>query len=75
MNELPDPADHRARGRFLVISILRLSGVAMVMAGLLILNGVLALPEIAGWIALAIGLVDIFVAPQLLARAWRTPPP
>lgn len=75
MNSDPNSADNRARGRFLVISVLRLSGVAMVMAALLILNGVLPLPEIAGWIGLAIGLVDIFVVPQLLARAWRTPLP
>jgi hypothetical protein len=75
MIESPEAADRRARNRFLVISLLRLGGVAMVLASLLLLNGVIPLPRIAGWIGLGIGLFDIFVVPQVLARAWRTPVP
>jgi len=68
-------ADHRARGRFMVMSLLRLGGAVLVLASLLLLNGVIPLPPVAGWIGLALGLIGIFVVPQVLARAWRTPVP
>lgn len=75
MNEDPKIADDRARGRFMVISILRFSGVAFVIIALLILNDRTPLPHIAGWVLLVVGLVDIFIAPQILARMWRSPLP
>ncbi len=65
--------DDRARNRFFVIQLLRLGGVAMVVLALLALNAVVPIPEFAAWPILVVGLVDIFVVPQLLARAWRTP--
>jgi len=64
-----------ARARFFVIQTMRLSGVIMVMAGLAILNGVITLPDVAGYAVLAAGLADALVVPTLLARRWRTPPP
>ncbi|OCC25255.1 hypothetical protein MB02_00805 [Croceicoccus estronivorus] len=64
-----------ARNRFIVMQALRLGGVVMVLLSLLALNGVLPIPEIAAWPILVIGLVDIFVVPQILARKWRTPLP
>lgn len=64
-----------AKPRFLVIQLLRLSGVAFVLVGLAILNGVIDLPDIAGYAILGVGLVDALVAPILLARAWKTPLP
>lgn len=67
--------EDQARARFLVIQIMRLSGVAMVIAALLILNGVLPLPRIVAWVFLPIGLVDVFIVPQILARKWRSPLP
>lgn len=75
MNESPQAAERRARNRFMVMSALRLGGVFMVLASLLLLNGVLPLPRFVGWIGLALGLIGIFVVPQVLARAWRTPVP
>lgn len=71
----PAEVEARARSRFAIISIVRLGGVALVIAALLVLNDKLPLPQAAGWIGLAIGLVDIFIVPQVLARAWRTPVP
>ena len=67
--------DDPARPRFFVIQLLRLSGVAFVLAGLAILNGVIDLPDIAGYVILGVGLIDALVAPILLARAWKTPLP
>ncbi|MFA7596143.1 MAG: hypothetical protein WCY92_07275 [Novosphingobium sp.] len=75
MNESREAAERRARNRFIVMSALRLGGVAMVLASLLLLNGVIPLPRVVGWVGLVIGLCDIFIVPQVLARAWRTPVP
>ena len=75
MMEDPKQAEARARGRFMIISILRLSGVAFVIAALLIINRALPLPVPIGWVLLMIGLIDVFVVPLLLARAWRSPLP
>lgn len=68
-------SEDQARGRFMVIQLLRLGGVAMVIVALLILNGVIPAPAIVGWALLPIGIVDIFLVPQFLARKWRTPGP
>ena len=75
MMEDPEAAERRARGRFLVMSLIRLGGVMVVLLSLLLLNGVIPLPPVAGWIGLALGLIGIFVVPLKLARAWRTPVP
>ncbi len=64
-----------AKPRFFVIQLLRLSGVALVLAGLAIINGVIELPEIAGYAILVVGLADALIAPILLSRAWKTPLP
>ena len=62
-----------ARGRWLVINAVRISGVAMVVIGLLIVQAVIPAPAAAGYLLIAVGLVDVFVAPLLLARKWRSP--
>ncbi|HUQ13575.1 MAG TPA: hypothetical protein VM055_04790 [Novosphingobium sp.] len=70
----PDPA----AGRFAVIQVLRLSGVAMVLVGLLIVAGrsdmLAGIPDAVGYALIAVGLADFFIVPTLLARRWRTPP-
>ena len=68
-------ADDQARSRFIVISAVRISGVAFVVIALLILGDSLALPRPLAWVLLAVGLVDALIAPQLLARTWRSPRP
>lgn len=70
MNE-KDPA----AGRFAAIQITRLIGVACVVLGIVIAtNRILPdLPDWAGYILIANGLVDVFVIPQILIRKWRTP--
>ena len=61
-----------------MIQLLRLSGVAMVLIGLLIAAGrtemLAGIPDAIGYVLIAVGLVDFFVVPTLLARRWRTPP-
>ena len=66
--------DEQARSRWAVIQAVRLAGAAMVVIALLILNGVVPAPEMAGYVLLVVGLADVFAIPQLLVRKWRTPP-
>ena len=65
--------EDQARSRFFVIGMLRLVGVFMVLAGILMLRGIVP-GDWAGYVLIAVGLVDTFVVPQILARKWRTPP-
>jgi len=72
----PRPSDSGpAQGRFILLHLARLAGVALVVCGLLVLEGQIALPRAAGWALLAAGIVDVFVVPQLLARKWRSRQP
>lgn len=68
------PNDDQARGRWAVIQAVRIAGVVMTVVGLFIVNGNIPAPEIAGYVLLAAGLVDVLLVPTLLARKWRTPP-
>ena len=61
-----------ARVRFFAMQAMRLGGLMMVIAALLGLNGVLPVPPVAAWPLLIVGLIEIFVIPQILARHWRT---
>lgn len=70
----PPPSEDQARARFMIINAARIGGVVMVLAGVLILEGVLDTPEIVGWAFVPLGLFEVFVMPRILARKWRTPP-
>jgi hypothetical protein len=65
--------DTLARNRFTLLNLVRLAGLAMVLAGIAIHYGRIAAPEPAAWLLVAAGLVDFFFVPNLLARNWRTP--
>ena len=62
-----------ARRRFFMLQALRWSGVAMVLIGLAIARGRIALPPQAGYALVAIGLIDALLLPTLLIRRWKTP--
>lgn len=64
--------DDPARARFFAMQAVRLGGLIMAIAALLGLNGALPIPHIAAWPLLILGLIEIFVIPQILARRWRT---
>ena len=66
-------SDDVARGRWMVINITRLAGVVMVVVGILGVSDVFEYPAIAGYILIAVGLLDVFLVPQVLARKWRSP--
>lgn len=64
-----------AMARFFVIHALRVAGVLMVLAGLVVVERGFGLPEIVGYGLLAGGLVVVLAVPTVLARRWRSPRP
>jgi len=69
------PVDEEtARARWMAITGLRIAGVVTVVAGIFGLQGVFELPDVAAYILIGVGLLDIFLVPQFLARKWRSPP-
>lgn len=71
---MQDPvSEDVARGRWMAINLLRIAGVAMVVAGILAVQGVVEIPALAGYGLIAFGLFDVFAVPQILARKWRSP--
>ena len=63
-----------ARNRYMIIQMLRIFGVAMVIGGILIVRGKIALDPMIGYVFIVVGLLDAFGTPLFLARQWRTPP-
>jgi uncharacterized protein YjeT (DUF2065 family) len=72
------PERDPAAARFAVLQMVRLSGAVLALFGVLIISGKVAwlpkLPEAAGYVLVAAGLVDFFVAPMLIARRWKSKP-
>lgn len=72
------PERDPAAARFAVLQMVRLTGALLALGGVLIITGKVAwlprLPEAAGYVLIAAGLVDFFVAPLLLARRWKSRP-
>jgi hypothetical protein len=66
-----DPAKARLR----VIHAMRWAGLALVIFGVLILYGRVALPREVGQVLVVVGVIDALVMPTVLARRWRTPRP
>lgn len=75
--ERPAPSDEEARNRWLVITLLRFTGFALAVLGLLMTQGAVDIAgevnRVVGYLLLVAGLADGFVVPQLLARKWRSP--
>ena len=63
-----------AKGRFIVMQLVRLSGVALVMLGLAITVGRTALPAPFGIVLVLIGLFEVLALPIILSRRWKSPP-
>ena len=82
MSDLPgaphDPLRDPAAARFAVLQMVRLSGAVLAFAGVLIVSGKAAwlphLPAAVGYVLIAAGLIDFYMAPMLLARRWKSKP-
>lgn len=68
-----------AKQRFIALNLFRLSGVAILMFGFLIMTEKFGFVEgqkakIMGAIIASVGMFQTIVVPRILGRAWRTPP-
>ncbi len=68
-------ADALAARRFMIINLMRIAGIAMVLAGIAVLNDALPLPHWAGYVLVGLGLIEAFLTPQVLIRSWSTNEP
>jgi hypothetical protein len=73
-----DALDAQARRRFFAISLLRFSGVALVMLGIAIMMGRIlglegALGRYVGLFVAFAGLLEFAIVPRLLAKRWASP--
>lgn len=69
------PDHDPAKARFAIINLVRITGVACIVLGILIATDrILAgVPDWIAYILIANGLIDAFVIPVILVRKWRTP--
>lgn len=68
----PDRQEQRDRSRFIVLTLLRATGVAMMLLGIiLIVRPWSALPGYAGQLLFLLGVLESLVMPSILAARWR----
>lgn len=65
----------RARSRFMVIQIVRLTGLGLFLFGLLAIAGRVELPVAAGYVLAVVGMAEMLVVPLILSRKWKSPKP
>lgn len=63
-----------ARQRFMLLNLVRLSGVALALVGLAAIAGKLGLGKEVGAVLFVIGLFEALIAPIFLAKRWKSPP-
>lgn len=80
---IPDPAappdrgpakNDPARARFYFIAAHRVVGAALVVLGMLAMQGALDWGEGVGKVLAIVGLIDFFIIPLFLSRMWRSLP-
>jgi hypothetical protein len=62
----------KAKQRFMVINALRMGGVLMVLIAIAIVNGAIDVQPEVGYGLAVLGMVEVFVIPQVLARMWSS---
>lgn len=63
-----------AKKRFMAINLVRMSGVALILVGLLCALDKIDIPmaRLIGVVLIGIGFIDVFIVPALLAKRWRS---
>lgn len=66
--------DALAKKRFMAINLVRMSGVVLILVGLLCAGDKIDIPAAhpIGVVMIVIGMVDVFLVPRLLAKRWRS---
>lgn len=72
MNPSDFDAEALAKRRFLAINLIRFAGLACVLLGIAIAQGVIDLPPLVGLALAAFGLFDFFFMPRTIAKRWRS---
>lgn len=75
MASRPPDDDKTARARWMTIQAVRIGGAVLALVGLLMISGRIDAPALVGYALFAMGMVEFFVVPTVLARKWRTPGP
>jgi hypothetical protein len=71
----PEQQEELARKRFTVLTLLRLSGVVLMLLGMGIIASQAIQPsDVIGGILFVVGMLDSLILPRILIRKWRTPP-
>lgn len=68
------PGSDPARARFWFIAAHRVIGAALVILGMMAMQGVLDWGKGLGKVLAIVGLIDFFVIPLVLARMWKSLP-
>lgn len=66
-----EAAEALARQRFIILNVLRFSGIAILMFGLAIARGLIDLPWVVGVVLAVAGFLEFFFLPRFIARGWR----
>ena len=68
-----------AKKRFLALNLVRLSGVALILVGLLFALDRIPVAQpprhLIGMLMIVLGMLDTFLMPRILARRWKSPQP
>jgi hypothetical protein len=71
----PQEQENLARKRFIALTLLRATGVVLMLIGMGIIASQAVQPsDLVGGIIFVVGLVDSLILPRILIRKWRTPP-
>lgn len=64
--------DDPARARWLAIQAVRWTGLGVFLLGMLVYSRKIDLPMEAGYVLIAVGLIDALFMPTLLVRKWKS---
>lgn len=70
----PGPGRDPARARFWFIATHRIVGAALVVLGMMAMQGTLDWGKGVGKVLAIVGLIDFFVIPVVFARMWKSLP-
>ena len=70
----PQQQEALARRRFVILTIMRATGVVLMLAGMGIIGTRAIEPsELIGGVVFLAGFLESLIVPRILIRAWRTP--
>lgn len=64
-------AETRARNGYIIVTLVRFGGIALIMLGFAIVRGVIDLPRAAGAVLAVAGFFEFFFLPRFIARRWN----